>query len=75
MSRPRPNMAAVQRAYRTSTRAFGAVMVVLGVAMVAAAVARGGGPLSYGVVLCVVFAALGAARFYLAGPGPDHDAR
>jgi hypothetical protein len=62
-------MTAVQRAervYRHSTRVFGVVMVVLGAAMVAGSLVRGGGPLSYGVVLGVLFAALGAARLYLA---------
>lgn len=43
------------------------VMVLLGAALVVSALARGGGALSYGVVLGVLFAALGAARFYMAG--------
>jgi hypothetical protein len=58
----------VQRAYRHSTRLFGALMILLGTAMVVTAVARGGGPLSYGVVLGVLFAALGGARLYLSAP-------
>jgi hypothetical protein len=58
----------VQRAYRHSTRAFGVLMVLIGTALAVAAVARGGGPLSYGVVVGVLFAALGAARLYLAAP-------
>jgi len=41
-------------------------MVLLGTAMTVTAIARGGGPLSYGVVVGVLFAALGAARLYLA---------
>ena len=57
----------MQRAYRHSTRAFGVLMVLLGTAMAVTALVRGGGPLSYGVVLGVLFAALGAARLYLAG--------
>jgi len=56
----------VQRAYRQSTRVFGVLMVVLGTTMVVAALARGGGASSYGVVIGVLFAALGAARLYLA---------
>ncbi len=59
-------MAGVERAYRNSTRAFGLLMVLIGTAMAVTAVARGGGPLSYGVVLGVLFAGLGAARLYLA---------
>ena len=58
----------MQRAYRHSTRAFGVLMVLLGTAIAVATVARGGGPLSYGVVVGVLFAALGAARLYLAAP-------
>jgi hypothetical protein len=57
----------VERAYRQSTRALAAALVVLGIAMVVSAVARGGGALALGVVLGVVFALLGAARLYLAG--------
>jgi hypothetical protein len=56
----------MQRAYRQSTRVFGVLMVLLGTAIAVTAVARGGGPLSYGVVVGVLFAALGAARLYLA---------
>ena len=41
-------------------------MILLGTAMAGAAVAHGGGPLSYGVVIGVLFTALGAARLYLA---------
>ena len=63
----------MQRVYRHSTRLFGALMILLGAAMVVSALARGGGPASYGVVLGGLFAALGAARIYLAGP--RHDAR
>jgi hypothetical protein len=64
-------MAAVTRAervYHHSTRAFGVLMVVIGTALVVSAIVLGAGPLSYGVVVGVLFAALGAARFYLAGP-------
>jgi hypothetical protein len=61
-------LAYVQRAYRHSTRLFGALLVLLGTAMLVTAIARGGGPLSYGVVLGVLFAALGAARLYLSVP-------
>ena len=56
----------MQRAYRQSTRLFGVLMVLLGTAIAVTTVARGGGPLSYGVVVGVLFAALGAARLYLA---------
>ena len=46
---------------------MGALICVLGIALIASSVARGGGPLALGVVLGVLFAVLGAARVYLAG--------
>jgi drug/metabolite transporter (DMT)-like permease len=57
----------VERAYNQSTRLMGALIAVLGVAMVVTTLARGGGPLALGVVLGVLFAILGSARVYLAG--------
>jgi hypothetical protein len=59
-------MRPVQRAYRESTRAVGAVICVLGIAMVVITLARGGGPLALGVVLGVIFALLGALRVVIA---------
>jgi hypothetical protein len=49
-----------------ATRLLSSVMVVLGLAMLAGALARGGGPLATGVVLGVLFIATGAGRLYLA---------
>jgi hypothetical protein len=57
----------VERAYRHSTRALGAAICVLGVAMMISTLIRGGGPLALGVVVGAAFAVLGAARVYLAG--------
>lgn len=57
----------VQRAYRHSTRAFGILICGIGVALMVATVARGGGPLALGVVVGAAFVALGAGRLYLAG--------
>ena len=60
----------MERAYRHSTRALGAAICVLGLAMVVSTLIRGGGPLALGVILGAAFALLGAARLYLAGrPG------
>jgi hypothetical protein len=56
----------MQRAYRTTTIAFGVLVIVLGLAMVVLSLARGGGPASYGVVVGILFALLGAGRLYLA---------
>jgi drug/metabolite transporter (DMT)-like permease len=58
----------VERVYHQSTRLFGSLIAVLGVVMVVTTLARGGGPLALGVVLGVLFAVLGSARVYLAGP-------
>jgi hypothetical protein len=57
----------VERAYRQSTRALGGLLFLIGVAMVASTLARGGGPLALGVVLGVMLALLGVGRVYLAG--------
>ena len=57
----------MERAYRHSTRLLGALIAVLGVAMVVSTLARGGGPLALGVVLGTLFTVLGCARVYLAG--------
>lgn len=45
---------------------LGGLIALVGVAMVVAALAGGGGPLSFGVVLGVLFTLLGAARAWLA---------
>ena len=53
-------------AYVTSQRALSLLLCVVGVAMVVSTLVRGGGPFSLGVVVGVLFTALGAARFWLA---------
>ena len=52
----------VQRAYAASTRALGVLILVLGVAMVASTLARGGGAAALGVVLGVMLTLIGAGR-------------
>ena len=59
-------MRLVQRAYRESTRAVGAIICLLGIVMVVVTLARGGGPLALGVIVGVAFAALGALRLVIA---------
>ena len=58
----------MQRAYRHSTRVLGITICLLGIAMAVTTLARGGGPLSLGLLVGLAFAGLGAGRFYLAGP-------
>lgn len=53
----------MDRAHRASTRVVGIVTFLLGVAMIAVTVARGGGPLAVGVIAGVLFAVLGAVRY------------
>lgn len=62
----RRNIAAVERAYRRLFRSTGVIVAALGVAMVVTTVARGGGPLAFGVLLGVLFIAAGAGRAYIA---------
>jgi multisubunit Na+/H+ antiporter MnhB subunit len=62
----------VERAYRQSTRALATALVLLGIAMIVASLARGGGALALGVVLGIAFALLGAGRLYLAGRDGSH---
>jgi hypothetical protein len=56
----------VVRAYLASSQALAVLLLLLGIAMVISSVARGAGPLALGVVLGVLFTALGAARLWLA---------
>jgi hypothetical protein len=59
----------VDRAYLASTRVLNALLVIVGLTLVVAALARGGGALAVGVVVGVLFALLGAGRLWLARPG------
>jgi hypothetical protein len=51
--------------YRTGSIVLSVAIVAIGVAMLVTTAARGGGPLSAGVVLGVLFCAVGAGRLYL----------
>jgi hypothetical protein len=53
-------------AYATSQRALSLLLCAVGVAMVVSTLVRGGGGLALGVVVGALFAALGAARLWLA---------
>lgn len=59
----------MRSAYVASTRVLGGLLVVVGVAMVVSALARGGGVLALGVVLGTMLALLGAGRLWLARGG------
>ena len=55
--------------HRTATRVLSSAMLVLGLAMIVVAVAAGGGPLARGVILGLLFVAVGAGRLWIAGRG------
>jgi hypothetical protein len=59
----------VKRAYATSSAVLSGIIMLLGVAMVISALARGGGALALGVVLGTLLALLGAGRLWLARGG------
>jgi hypothetical protein len=65
----------VERAYRQSTRALGLLLLVIGVAMIATTIARGGGAAATGVVVGAGLAAFGGARLYLATRASARDER
>jgi hypothetical protein len=48
-----------------ATRILSALIALVGVAMIVSAIAHGGGPLAYGVILGVLFVAVGAGRLWL----------
>ena len=56
----------MDRAYLASSRALSALLVLVGLAMVVSALARGGGPFALGVVLGALFTVLGLLRLRLA---------
>jgi multisubunit Na+/H+ antiporter MnhB subunit len=51
--------------YRGVTRIFALIILGFGLAIVIVTIANGGGPLSTGVLLGIIFTLLGAGRFYL----------
>jgi hypothetical protein len=51
--------------YRAMTQLLAVVTIALGVVMVGITIARGGDPLSVGIVLGLLFVAAGAGRLYL----------
>ncbi len=52
--------------YRLATRLFSALIIGFGIAIIVVTLANGGGPLSFGVLIGIVFLAMGCGRLYLA---------
>ena len=51
--------------YRGVTRVFAAIIVGFGITIVAVTLANGGGVTSFGILIGLIFTALGAGRLYL----------
>ena len=62
-------MPAPDEVYRGITRLFAVVILGFGIAIVVITLAEGGGPLSAGLLIGLLFSALGAGRLYLAMRG------
>ena len=62
MSRRPPS---VDEGYQLAVRIFSVTIICFGLAIVAVTLARGGGPLSNGILFGVLFTALGCGRLYL----------
>jgi hypothetical protein len=52
--------------HRASTQVLSVALLVIGIALVVRTLTEGGGPLAVGVLLGVLFAAVGAARMWIA---------
>ena len=55
-----------ERLYHGSIRALSIAFVALGVAMLVLTLARGGGPLSVGVLIGLAFVGIGCGRLWVA---------
>jgi uncharacterized membrane protein YadS len=51
--------------HRVATLLLSAAMVAIGIAMLVRTLGAGGGPLTLGIVLGLLFVAAGAGRFYV----------
>lgn len=60
-----------RQAHGTATGVLSLVMVVIGIVLVVSTLLRGGGPLARGVVVGLLFCALGSGRLYLQRRAPD----
>ncbi len=60
-------MPSPERIYQGSVRAFSFVFMALGAVLLVTTLVSGGGPLSIGTILGVIFIAVGAGRLWIAG--------
>lgn len=66
--RPR-RPASVDEGYQLAVRVFSVAIIGSGLAILVLTLARGGGPLSTGIVFGLVFTAVGCGRLYLSLKG------
>jgi hypothetical protein len=59
-------MSSPERIYHGSVKVLSFVFIGLGVAILGSTLARGGGPLSLGVLLGIIFIGVGCGRLYVA---------
>jgi hypothetical protein len=59
-------MASPERIYQGSVRAFSFVFIGIGLVILGRTLIAGGGPVSLGVILGVLFVAIGAGRLWIA---------
>lgn len=59
-------MAPPKTVYHGSVRALSVLFIALGIGILAATLAAGGGPLSVGTIMGIAFAAVGAGRLWVA---------
>ncbi len=59
-------MSAQERLYRTLTLAFSVIILGFGATIVVVTLANGGGAASTGVLIGILFVAIGAARLFVA---------
>ena len=59
-------MTAPERVYRNVTLAFSFVIIAFGLVIVGVTVAAGGGPVSTGILIGLLFLGIGGTRLYLA---------
>jgi len=55
-----------ERVYRGAVRAFSLALVAIGLAVLVLTLVNGGGPASFGVLIGIAFAGVGAGRLWLA---------
>jgi hypothetical protein len=58
-------MPSPERVYHGSIRVFSLVFIAIGLVLLALTLAAGGGPLSLGVLMGLVFVAIGAGRLWV----------